>query len=85
MKNQSTLLLQTSHKAWIHPGRIPRIVKILKKGNSYWTILSRKNKTYIFKKKCKVHPTWIKAASGGRKIAKIVKRLKIKDLHKLIM
>ncbi len=34
--------------------------------------------TYIFKKKCKVHPTWIKAAAGGKMIAKIVKRLENK-------
>ena len=50
----------------------------------YYSIIIYKKKTYIFKKKCKLHPTWIKAAIGGKIIAKIVKKLK-KDLHKIII
>ena len=35
------------------------------------------NRLYMFKKKWDVHPTFNNAATGGKKMAKIVNRLKI--------
>ena len=69
-------LAQTSQSAWITPGTIPRIVRILEQRRSDRERTSGvKQFTYMFKKKCVVHCTLMKAAIGGKKIAKSVNRL----------
>lgn len=67
-------MAQINQRAWIQPGKNPRIVKRLKQKEE--KIFHESSPfAYIFKKKCVVHPTLIKAATGGKKMARIVNKL----------